>query len=151
MLSQRKAAVESERDELRARFASSVGEVQRRSGFKNLLLEKKLAALEEEQQQAEACLGEALVRGESAAAAATGSSSTTASLAAARHSKLEALLEGKQHTAADLAAEVVAIRTAHSQLIAAAGRKLAEFGVPLQELAFQPAAPVMSRAVAASS
>eukprot|EP00953_Heterococcus_sp_UTEX-ZZ885_P003135 2217-Heterococcus_DN1.PRE.1 len=158
VLDQRRAAVAGERDELRGRFAASVGEVQRRSGFRNLLLERKLAALEEEGQKAEACLGEALARSEvvaaAAAAAAAGSSAggaaaaaappaaAVAAAAAARHGRLEALLESKVHVAADLAAEVAAIRTAHAHLIEAAGRKLAEFGVPKEELGYQPAVPV---------
>ena len=37
--------IQSERDELYSRFVSAIHEVQQKSGFKNLLLEKKLTAL----------------------------------------------------------------------------------------------------------
>jgi chromosome segregation ATPase len=45
VLSQRFAQIQHERDELYSRFVSAIHEVQQKSGFKNLLLEKKLSAL----------------------------------------------------------------------------------------------------------
>ncbi len=45
VLKQRFADVESERDELYDRFVRTIYDVQQKSGFKNLVLEKKLAAL----------------------------------------------------------------------------------------------------------
>lgn len=47
MLKQRFADVEAERDELYDRFVRTIYDVQQKSGFKNLVLEKKLAALSE--------------------------------------------------------------------------------------------------------
>jgi len=46
VLQQRFADVEAERDELYDRFVKTIYDVQQKSGFKNLLLEKKLAALD---------------------------------------------------------------------------------------------------------
>lgn len=47
VLKQRFADVEAERDELYDRFVRTIYDVQQKSGFKNLVLEKKLAALSE--------------------------------------------------------------------------------------------------------
>ena len=45
MLEQRFAIVQKERDDLYGKFVKAIHEVQQKSGFKNLLLEKKLTAL----------------------------------------------------------------------------------------------------------
>ena len=45
MLEQRFSQVQKESDELYSKFVKAIHEVQQKSGFKNLLLEKKLTAL----------------------------------------------------------------------------------------------------------
>lgn len=45
MLEQRFSQVQKECDELYGKFVKAIHEVQQKSGFKNLLLEKKLSAL----------------------------------------------------------------------------------------------------------
>lgn len=52
--------VEAERDELYAKFVKAIHEVQQKSGFKNLLLEKKLGAISETLEKKEAQLNEVL-------------------------------------------------------------------------------------------
>ena len=46
-MQQRFADMERERDELYQRFESSVGDVERRVGYRNILLEKKVSALQD--------------------------------------------------------------------------------------------------------
>lgn len=130
VLAQRYSAVQSERDELSTRFQSSVCEVERRAGFRNLLLERKLSALAVESERREACLGEVLAR-----------ANVDPSAARQLHGRLENALENKANIAADLMQELQGIRTAHIHLVEAANRKLKEFGVPIEELGYQPALP----------
>ena len=52
--------VQRERDELYSRFVKAIHEVQQKSGFKNLLLEKKLTALADTLEKKEAQLNEVL-------------------------------------------------------------------------------------------
>lgn len=51
---------QSERDELYSKFVKAIHEVQQKSGFKNLLLEKKLSALADTLEKKEAQLNEVL-------------------------------------------------------------------------------------------
>lgn len=52
--------IEAERDELYAKFVKAIHEVQQKSGFKNLLLEKKLGAISDMLEKKEAQLNEVL-------------------------------------------------------------------------------------------
>ena len=58
VLQQRFQQVQKERDELYDRFEGVVAEVEQRAGFKNLLLEKKLVALQDALQKRDVQLGE---------------------------------------------------------------------------------------------
>merc|ERR1711894_450679 len=60
VLEQRFEKVQVERDELYTRFVKSIHEVQQKSNFKNLLLEKKLSALADTLEKKEAQLNEVL-------------------------------------------------------------------------------------------
>ncbi|KAG5192937.1 component of dynein regulatory complex [Tribonema minus] len=130
VLTQRSAAAAEERDELRERLSGTVCEARRRAGFRNLLLERKLAALGEEGERREACLGEVLARADVDPAAA-----------ARLRGQFENLLATKARAAAELAAEVASVKSAHAQFIHAVGEKLREYGVPKEELGFVPAGP----------
>ena len=57
VLTQRLEALEGEREQLKTSFNESIYEVQQKAGFKNLLLEKRLAAVSEEAETFEAQLG----------------------------------------------------------------------------------------------
>ncbi len=57
VLTQRLEALEAEREQLKTSFNESIYEVQQKAGFKNLLLEKRLAAVSEEAETFEAQLG----------------------------------------------------------------------------------------------
>ena len=55
-----RAQTEKERDDLYAKFVNAIHEVQQKSNFKNLLLEKKLGALTDSLEKKEAQLNEVL-------------------------------------------------------------------------------------------
>uniref|UniRef100_A0A3B4WFE4 Dynein regulatory complex subunit 4 n=1 Tax=Seriola lalandi dorsalis TaxID=1841481 RepID=A0A3B4WFE4_SERLL len=111
--------VQQERDELLRKQAEAVVEVQRRSGLKELLLERKLAALTEtlEKKEAQLCAALAATRQPAASSAAN---------------KLEELLERKQVTISglqeDLAREcqvsfqVSVVTARHHATVASRGR-----------------------------
>ena len=54
------AGLQRERDELYERFEATIYDVQQKSGFKNLLLERKVEELEREREKKEAQLNEVL-------------------------------------------------------------------------------------------
>ena len=58
VLGQRFAIAKRERDELRDRFQDSVKQAQQKSGFRNLILERKLGGLAEEAEKRDACVHE---------------------------------------------------------------------------------------------
>jgi hypothetical protein len=60
VLEQRFEKVQAERDDLYQRFVKAIHEVQQKSNFKNLLLEKKLSALADTLEKKEAQLNEVL-------------------------------------------------------------------------------------------
>ncbi len=60
VLEQRFAQLEAERDDLYDRFVRTIHDVQQKSGFRNLLLERKLGAVGEQLEKKEAQLGEVL-------------------------------------------------------------------------------------------
>ncbi|CAE7639741.1 DRC4, partial [Symbiodinium microadriaticum] len=62
VLLQRFEDLKKERDELRRHFMSSVYDVKQKCGFKSLLLEKKLSAVQRVHEEKEAQLGEVLAR-----------------------------------------------------------------------------------------
>ncbi len=60
VLEQRFTQLEAERDELYDRFVKTIFEVQQKSGFKNLLLERKLGSVSDQLEKKEAQLNEVL-------------------------------------------------------------------------------------------
>eukprot|EP00752_Nemacystus_decipiens_P012364 g10960.t1 len=127
VLGQRFAIAKRERDELRDRFQDSVKQAQQKSGFRNLILERKLGGLAEEAEKRDACVHEILSRANLEAAAAS-----------QVKGKVENILEQKGRVVADLEQEVARVKTAHARLVRAAEAKLRDFGIPTEELGFLP-------------
>ncbi|CAM9514890.1 unnamed protein product [Scytosiphon promiscuus] len=127
VLGQRFAIASRERDELRDRFQDSVKQAQQKSGFRNLILERKLGGLAEEAEKRDACVNEVLSR-----------ANLEASAAIQVKDKVENILEQKSRVVADLEQEVARVKTAHARLVRAAERKLRDFGIPTEELGFLP-------------
>uniref|UniRef100_A0A671S1S6 Dynein regulatory complex subunit 4 n=1 Tax=Sinocyclocheilus anshuiensis TaxID=1608454 RepID=A0A671S1S6_9TELE len=119
--------VQLERDELYMKFTKAIQEVQQKSGFKNLLLECKLSALNDTLKKKEAQLSEVL----------SASNLDPNTLNMVTH-KLEEVLESKNHTIRDLQYEVARVCKAHNDLLKTSVAKLRAFGIPVEELDFKP-------------
>jgi len=127
VLDQRFFAVKGERDDLYKKFQSTVYDVQQKSGFKNLLLERKLEAMQEALEQKEAQLNEVLAR-----------ANIDPSVLGQVKGRLDDIIESKNQTVRDLQQELERVMAAHQELVRASEEKMAEFGVPAEELGFQP-------------
>ena len=129
VLEQRFAQMQKERDDLHDRFTKTIYEVQQKTGFKNLLLEKKLGSLLEQLEKKEAQLNEVL---------AASNLDPTALAVVTR--KLEDVLDAKNAAIKDLQYELARACKAHNDVIRAYESKLREFGIPVEELGFRPVA-----------
>lgn len=127
VLSQRFEKVKAERDELHARFQATVYDVQQKSGFKNLLLERKLTAMNEALEQKEAQLNEVVARANIDPAALGGVQGS-----------LDDIIEAKNQSVRGLQQQLEGMIAAHQDLVQAAEEKMAEYGVPMEELGFTP-------------
>lgn len=127
VLKQRFEQTQSERDELYGKFVKAIHEVQQKSNFKNLLLEKKLTALADTLEKKEAQLNEVL---------AASNLDPTALTVVTR--KLEDVLDSKNSAIKDLQYELARVCKAHNDLIRTYEAKLQSFGVPTDELGFRP-------------
>lgn len=108
-------------------FVKAIHEVQQKSGFKNLLLEKKLKALVDTLEKKEAQLNEVL---------AASNLDPTALSAVTR--KLEDVLDGKNAAIKDLQYELARVCKAHNDVLRTYEARLKSFGVPVEELGFKP-------------
>lgn len=127
VLEQRFEKVQFERDELYQRFVKAIHEVQQKSNFKNLLLEKKLGALADTLEKKEAQLNEVL---------SASNLDPTALTVVTR--KLEDVLDSKNSAIKDLQYELARVCKAHNDLLRTYESKLKQFGVPTEELGFKP-------------
>jgi len=131
VLQQRFQKLESERDDLYGKFQSTVYEVQQKTGFKNLLLEKKLGTLHEKLEKTEAQLSEVL--------AASNLDPVALQVVS---QKLEDVLNAKNAVIKDLQFEVARACKAHNDVVRTYESKLQEFGIPIEELGFVPLEPM---------
>ncbi|KAM5137803.1 dynein regulatory complex subunit 4 isoform 2-T2 [Mantella aurantiaca] len=127
VLEQRFQKVQVERDELYRKFTAAIQEVQQKSGFKNLLLERKLQALGDTLEKKEAQLNEVL---------AASNLDPTALTAVTR--KLEDVLDSKNNAIKDLQYELARVCKAHNDLLRTYEAKMRAFGIPVDELGFKP-------------
>lgn len=127
VLEQRYDKCKKERDDLYSNFVKAIHEVQQKSGFKNLLLEKKLKALVDTLEKKEAQLNEVL---------AASNLDPTALSAVTR--KLEDVLDGKNAAIKDLQYELARVCKAHNDVLRTYESRLKSFGVPVEELGFKP-------------
>ncbi|XP_060247791.1 dynein regulatory complex subunit 4 isoform X2 [Meriones unguiculatus] len=127
VLEQRFAKVQQERDELYRKFTAAIQEVQQKTGFKNLLLERKLQALNTAVEKREVQFNEVL--------AASNLDPTALTLVSR---KLEDVLESKNTTIKDLQYELARVCKAHNDLLRTYEAKLLAFGIPLDNVGFKP-------------
>lgn len=127
VLEQRFHKIQEERDDLYRKFVKAIHEVQQKSSFKNLLLEKKLSALADTLEKKEAQLNEVL---------AASNLDPTALTVVTR--KLEDVLDSKNSAIKDLQYELARVCKAHNDLLRTYESKLRQFGIPTEELGFKP-------------
>ncbi|KAK2104558.1 Dynein regulatory complex subunit 4 [Saguinus oedipus] len=129
VLEQRFTKVQQERDELYRKFTAAIQEVQQKTGFKNLVLERKLQALSAavEKKEVHCTFNEVLAA----------SNLDPASLTLVSR-KLEDVLESKNSTIKDLQYELARVCKAHNDLLRTYEAKLLAFGIPLDNVGFKP-------------
>ena len=129
VLLQRYEEIKRERDELRRHFLSSVYDVKQKCGFKSLLLEKKLAAVERVREEREAQLSEVLARANLQPSALGNGSGAD---------DVEDVMHLKNEETRKLQSEVVRLQALQEQLRRAVFKKMGEYGVAPSELGYTP-------------
>ncbi|NXK48556.1 DRC4 protein, partial [Chauna torquata] len=127
VLEQRFSKVQAERDELYQKFTKAINEVQQKTGFKNLLLERKLKGLLNILEKKEVELSEVF--------AASNLDPGALSLVSR---KLEDVLNSKNTTIEDLQFQLARVCKAHNDMLQTLEAKLTAFGIPLDNLGFKP-------------
>ncbi|KAJ7424210.1 Growth arrest-specific protein 8 [Willisornis vidua] len=127
VLEQRFSKVQAERDELYQKFTKAINEVQQKTGFKNLLLERKLQGLLSLLEQKEVELSEVVAV----------SHLDPSALSLVSH-KLKDVLSLKNDTIQDLQLQLARVCKAHNDMLQTFEAKLTAFGIPLDNLGFQP-------------
>jgi len=127
VLEQRFHHVEKERDELYEKFEATIYDVQQKSGFKNILLERKLQAINESLEKKESQLSEVI-----------NAANLDPNLLGTVSKKLDDVLDAKNGAIKDLQYELARVTKAHNDVIRVYESKLTEFGIPVEELGFRP-------------
>lgn len=127
VLQQQLSNVTQERDELYSNFQNAIYDVQQKAGLKNLILEKKIDTVEEALETTEAQVSELLTSANVDQAAASGISQ-----------KLDQVIAYKNDIVSQLQEEVQRIRDSHRTMVRTYESKLAEYGIPPEELGFTP-------------
>ncbi|XP_029282015.1 dynein regulatory complex subunit 4-like [Cottoperca gobio] len=124
--------VQQERDDLLKKQTEAILDVQQRSGLKELLLERKLAALTEtvEKKEAQLC----------AALSASKVEQTAGSSAA---NKVEDIFESKQVAINAFQCDLAGDCEEYDQLLQTCQEKLKALGVPLYDLPFRPSQQIL--------
>jgi len=128
VLQQQLGTVSKERDELYENFQQAIYDVQRKSGLKNLILEKKIDAVEEAVETTDAQVSELLT-------SANVDQATTSGIS----QKLDQVIAYKNDIVQQLQEEVQRIQESHRTMVRTYESKLAEYGIPAEELGFTPA------------
>ncbi|KAJ3276767.1 Dynein regulatory complex subunit 4 [Terramyces sp. JEL0728] len=127
VLEQRFAQVQKERDELYEQFVDRIISVQQKTGFKNLILEKKVENLKENLEKRELQVNEIL------------KATNLDPVALANLTRrLEEVLNAKNEQIKELQYDLSKVTKAHNDMIRVYEAKLTEFGIPVEELGFKP-------------
>uniref|UniRef100_A0A8P4G4L4 Dynein regulatory complex subunit 4 n=1 Tax=Dicentrarchus labrax TaxID=13489 RepID=A0A8P4G4L4_DICLA len=125
--------VQQERDELLKKQTEAILDIQQKSGLKELLLERKLAALTETLEKKEAQLCTAL--------SVSNVDQTAVSNAAAN--KLEEILESKRAAISAFQCELARERQEYDDLLQTCREKLEDLSVPLYDFPFRPSEQIL--------
>ena len=109
------------------RFESTIYDVQQKSGFKNIILERKLQVVDESLEKKEAQLSEVLA-----------AANLDPNMLGTVSKKLDDVLDAKNSAIKDLQYELARVTKAHNDVIRVYESKLTEFGIPVEELGFRP-------------
>mgnify|MGYP001489886078 CR=1 FL=1 len=117
-----------ERDELYKKFQCAIHDVKQKGSFKNLLIEKKLNAMNSQLEKAEAHVGEVL------------SQANVEDVASASVD----VVDRKNQEIRELQDQLKKIAIRHNEIIEHYENKLLDHGVPIEELGFMPNAIKMT-------
>mmetsp|Transcript_25868 Transcript_25868/g.41504 ORF Transcript_25868/g.41504 Transcript_25868/m.41504 type:complete len:460 (-) Transcript_25868:143-1522(-) len=127
VLQQQLSRVTVERDDLYCKFQQAIYDVQQKAGLKNLILEKKIDAIEEAFETTEAQVSELYTSANLDQATPSGISQ-----------KLDQVIAYKDDIVVQLQEEVQRIKDSHRTMVKTYESKLAEYGIPPEELGFTP-------------
>lgn len=124
----RNDALVTERGTLKARFNDVIVELQQKTGLKNVLLERKIAALLREDEKRNIIMRKTLATCAPEAAAQLGEADKT----------ISDVVDSKNQTIIDLRYELAKAWKAHDDLLETYECKLKQYGIPTDELGFEP-------------
>ena len=127
VLHQQFESVDAERDDLQTKFQQTIYEAQQKSGFRNILLEKKLQGMNAMSEQQNAALNEVLAR-----------ANLEPGALGQMKGRVTDILEIKNQQARELSAELQRMTESYKNLVDAVEMKMSEYGVPASELGFEP-------------
>lgn len=122
--------LEKEKKELFQRFNETIHELHQKSGLKNLILEKKLETIADSIETKDSQLNQVLTTAKI--------DPSTLGIIKTTLDEVEAL---KNESIKEIQQELKKIREAHSNMVKTYEGKLAEFGIPVEELGFDPLVP----------
>lgn len=123
-----------EREELKEKFEDVVIELQQKTGLKNVLLERKIAIMEREGEKQEIMLKETL----DTCAAVVKATGKDLESPIELERRVENVLDEKNKLIQELRYELARLTKAHDDLLATYEAKLQQFGIPKEELGFEP-------------
>jgi len=124
---QKFSKMKEERDELSIKLEKTIYNVQQKTGFKNLLLEKKLEAMSQDLEKTESALAEVLA-----------STNLQPEIIGDIKHNLEDVLMAKNKQVQRLEDTLADLKHSYSKMIQMYEAKLAEHNIPLEELGFTP-------------
>ncbi|TPX68604.1 hypothetical protein SpCBS45565_g03006 [Spizellomyces sp. 'palustris'] len=127
VLEQRFEQVQKERDELYEGFVDRIVSVQQKTGFKNLVLEKKVESLKEMVEKRDLQVNEILK-----------ATNLDPGAMAGLTRRLEEVLDAKNRQIKELQYDLAKVTKAHNDMIRTYEAKLTEFSIPVEELGFKP-------------
>ena len=136
VLTQRFEKVQADRDGLYSQFQDVIYDVQQKSGFKNLLLERRMEALRLAMEKKDAQLNEVLI-----------SANLSPSVVGKLNRNMEDILEVKNQTIRDVQQELERVIQLHNDAVRSYEAKLSEYGIPVEELGFVPRLEKMPKQV----
>lgn len=122
--------LEREKEELFHDFDKTIYELQQKTGLRNLVLEKKLETIQESLETKDAQINQLL----------TASKIDPKTLGVIKNT-LEEVENLKNEAIKEIQNELKKIREAHSNMVKTYEGKLSEFGIPVEELGFDPLVP----------